>query len=396
MTWQEELRKLDEDFSDGKLSADAYRARRDQVLSSAVAPSQEPEQNGASPLPQGQGNSGGPSNAESTQKISTSSLPQAGQPPHAPGGSQDFSADAERTQAVPHWQAQQQHGPASPAAGFPQQYPPSPAAGFPQSQQPSWNAPEQDVSPPWGGSEFPPVAPSSESAWGITQGPETGDESESKGRTGKIVGIAVVVLLLAGLAFGGWWLWGRGDTSSATAGGADSGQTSAPGPEQTQAAPQQNENLPMAELGGRPEDKGEVTTFSDVPNLDYLTEAELAAYDDAGAGDAVFTSEWLSAGNKAVLLLVQSPDADDAKDAAEDLGDIQMSNGAKKAGNPPPGVYVTEFTNSETGLGQIRAHYASGDVLVRIEVANGSGISAARAAFREVLEAQLDLLPADA
>ncbi|TVT34247.1 flagellar basal body protein FliL, partial [Amycolatopsis rhizosphaerae] len=49
MTWQEELRKLDEDLASGTLSADAYRARRDQILSAAVTsgdPGSQPNQGG--------------------------------------------------------------------------------------------------------------------------------------------------------------------------------------------------------------------------------------------------------------------------------------------------------------------------------------------------------------
>src|SRR3954468_24584265 len=39
VSWQDELRKLDEELAAGQISADDYRVRRDQVLSSAVASS---------------------------------------------------------------------------------------------------------------------------------------------------------------------------------------------------------------------------------------------------------------------------------------------------------------------------------------------------------------------
>ncbi|UQS21871.1 hypothetical protein L1857_03045 [Amycolatopsis thermalba] len=226
MSWQEELRKLDEELASGRLSADDYRVRRDQVLSSAVSysestpqPPQPPQPTPPQPTPQ-QDNS-----ADSTQVIAPISPPQGTpQPPQQ----QNFSA--EPTQAVsPNWQARppadpertqyvaNPPAPQSPPAGFPA----SPPGGFPHSgpqpvQQP-WNAPESDVSPPWGGSDFPPISP-------VAQGPEAFDDKPSKGK-GKAVWISVavvVVLVAAGL------------TIFLTTSGGDDDQA---GPTTTQAPP---------------------------------------------------------------------------------------------------------------------------------------------------------------
>ncbi|MQA11524.1 MAG: hypothetical protein GEU98_23830 [Pseudonocardiaceae bacterium] len=188
MTWQEELRKLDEELAAGRIAADDYRVRRDQVLSSAVAPgeqgqqpaSEEPAQPARTPAPQQaptdaqagtppgnqqettphqtpaqapqqqapqpdaqqpeQAQSGphGGQNPESTQIISVvpgvSSNPQA--PAQAPpdGPTERTQAvtgwqgsDAERTQAVPTTHNPAQQPPYAP----PGQVPGSPAGGFP-------------------------------------------------------------------------------------------------------------------------------------------------------------------------------------------------------------------------------------------------------------------------
>lgn len=131
MTWQEELRKLDEDLANGSLSADAYRQRRDQILSAAVTAA-PPE----APATPGQG--------DSTQIIEPVSPPsgvpqppaQQNQPPQqnaqpsgpVPQNSEatqvvpSYDSSAERTQAVQPWQGQYPQGPGmqSPPAGFAQ------------------------------------------------------------------------------------------------------------------------------------------------------------------------------------------------------------------------------------------------------------------------------------
>ncbi|GAB3576139.1 hypothetical protein GCM10027445_39740 [Amycolatopsis endophytica] len=213
MSWQEELRKLDEELASGRLSADDYRVRRDQVLSSAVSysgdapqPQQPPQPQQQAPQQQAEQNN----SADSTQVIAPVSPPQ-GTPQPSQQQQQNFSA--EPTQAVsPNWQARPPADPErtqyvanpSPPQGFPQA-PASPPQGFPQSgpqpQQP-WNAPEPDVSPPWGGTEFPPISPASGNEW-VAQGPEAFDDQPSKGGKGKIAWISVavvVVLVAAGLA----------------------------------------------------------------------------------------------------------------------------------------------------------------------------------------------------
>lgn len=386
MTWQEELRKLDEDFSSGQISADEYRTRRDQVLSSAVAPGTAE-----------QGDQ--PGNAESTQMISPASPPQGmpQQPPEPPAdATQVVRRDpaAEQTQAVPHWQAQQaqqgqQYYPQSPAGGFPQQQ--QHQGGYPQ-QQPAWNAPEQDVSPPWGGGEFPPIAPPNDANW-IKQGPEGYDDFSEKsgGKTGKIVGAVLTVLLLAGIAFGAWWLWGS-DSSSTAGGGPTQTTTATPKPTTPPPPP---EKLPIAELEGTAEPYDAIKSFAQVPDLNYLTDDEVKAYEKADAGEANFHVQNLPSGSTAVLLLTEVTDSGAAAEAIEKLRDIQVKNGAKKAKDAPEGILVTEYTNSSDKSAQIRAHYVGENAIVRLEIRSPKGLDEARADFETVLNAQLDAIPAD-
>lgn len=409
MTWQEELRKLDEDFSSGNITADEYRVRRDQVLSSAVAP--------ASPQPSS-------SEAEATQVVAPVEQPQ--QP--ASDATQvvprsEFPATAEPTQAVPpSWQQGPpsggfaQQGP--PSGGFPQQGPPS--GGFPQQNpapgmgahtvgewgssahgQEQWGTPqhqdwgtgsgEHEQALLWAGQELPPAAPPAED-W-VEQGYESGADGE-KGKAGRIVGVVLTVLLLAGIAFGAYWLWGRDSDPSASGGGGEP-TTTAPVTTTTQEPEPEPEKLPIAELEGEAATYDDITSFDGVDGLNYLVDEETSAYEKADAGETRFQVHTLPNKTKVVLLLTQASSATDAKAAAKKLGRIQITNGAKRGSGAPSGITVTEFTNPKDKSVQIRAHYASGDVIVRIEIRSDKGLKAARADLKTVLNAQLEVLPAD-
>jgi len=192
VSWQEELRTLDEDFSAGKITADQYRDRRDQVLSSAATPEDQHE---------------GKSYDETTQFVAKSQE------------TEDTGEDAEKTKVVRPAQP-----PVSPPGGFPQQYPQSPAGGFPQ-QQPVWHQPQPDASPPWSGQDFPPIAPLTDQAWF--------QEEDHTDRTTTIAVSAVVILLVAGLAVGGWLLWLRGPSESPSTAVAAAELTTTPPPATT-------------------------------------------------------------------------------------------------------------------------------------------------------------------
>lgn len=393
MSWQEELRKLDEELASGRLSADDYRVRRDQVLSSAVGQADPPQQSE-------------PSNADSTQVIAPIS------PPHGtPQQSPPPDNSAERTQAVQQWRPpqqpqqpadaarteyvpppQQQQVPYSPPGGFPQAGLASPPGGFPQTphtpQTPQpWNAPDSDASPPWGGGDLPPLTPSGDSGW-IQQGPEAFQDKPKKGNGAKIGAIVAAVVVLAGIAFGAYLLWGRGSTT------ADGEQTT---PTTTQAAPSSTaapDPMAVPELPGTVENFDRIKEFTQIPALNYLTSAELSTYQTAQAGDAKFVARKLPDGGRLLMLLTSVSDPQAADKAVSDLLSIQIRNGATRVEDVPAGVLATSIDSKNGNPAQVRAHYVHENVVVRIEV-NSASAQAAQADFMSILNSQLKVLPAD-
>ncbi|WP_132875691.1 hypothetical protein [Tamaricihabitans halophyticus] len=101
MTWQEELRKLDEELAAGRIAADDYRVRRDQVLSSAVAPGeqgQQPAEPGGQPHPN-QPPQGQPPQGQPPQGQPPQGQPPQGQPPH--GGQPPFGQQGQPAPGQP-------------------------------------------------------------------------------------------------------------------------------------------------------------------------------------------------------------------------------------------------------------------------------------------------------
>ncbi|EIE97097.1 hypothetical protein [Saccharomonospora glauca] len=405
MSWQEELRKLDEELASGRLSADDYRVRRDQVLSSAVnhgdnpaaAPQEQAQQ------PQQNQQQGQNADANSTQVIAPLSPPQ-GTPQQ---GGQTNLAGAEATQVVSPWQGQQQQPPqqqypqqpgmaspaggfpqpgmASPAGGFPQQGPVSPAGGMPQPAQP-WNAPEADQSPPWGGSELPPL-PSTAHQDGAGQGPETFDTASGGGK--KVFVIVAVVVLIAAIGVGSWLLFFNGSD--------DGGNQ--PQPSQTSAAPpsptRPKDDLEIAQLPGTATERTDITTFDDVVANKLLTDDENKAYEEAGAGKARMVVAKLPSGAEAVVLTMETSSTGAAKTAVDELVALQEKNGMDPYdGTLPDGVQGTQIDKTKNYPAAARAHYAHGKTVVRVQV-SAPQLSEVGPSFEEIVATQLQALPAD-
>ncbi|MFI5611197.1 hypothetical protein [Amycolatopsis sp. NPDC051903] len=401
MSWQEELRRLDEELASGRLSADDYRIRRDQVLSSAVGQQDQPAQP--------QANTG----ADSTQVIAPVSPPQGvpAQPQQQPPQQQtpqqqpqqQSPADnsAERTQAVQGWQVQQHADPSrteyvqpsqqppqahySPPGGF--QQPNSPAGGFPQQQ--AWNAPEGDQSPPWGGGDLPPLGPSSGDSF--RQGPEFFSEKPKKGNGAKIGAIVGAVVVLAAIAFGAYWLWGRD-----TGGGNDQPTAQPNQPAASSNAPKPPDPMAVAQMPGKAETHDDITSFSQVDGLQYLNSDELEAYQSAGANKVKFVVYHLENGDQITLLLTQASSPQAAATAAEKLMSIQVNNGAKRDTTAPDGVFATTIDKKDGQSAQQRGHYSHGNVIVRIDVSGPGSLSQVKTDFTSALNQQLTTLPANA
>ncbi|RZQ62142.1 flagellar basal body-associated protein FliL [Amycolatopsis suaedae] len=414
MSWQEELRKLDEELASGRLSADDYRVRRDQVLSSAVAPGdpqpqqqqQPPQQPGGMFTPQQptrqppwqqqqqppQQPTGDPNATQVVGPVS----PPAGTPQQSNAeatqivGPADLSSD--RTQAVPHWQAQapqqpqyappQQPGfPASPAGGF--QQPASPAGGFQQpqqpqhpQQQPGWNTPD-DVNPPWGGSDFPPISPASESEW-TRQGPEAFDDS-GKGKGGKIAIIAVVaVLVLGGLVTGGIFLFGGG-------GGEENPPTTqAQSPPPPPPAPPKptgpGPNSPLIERipapPGQADAKSGKLDLNQLTTLGIMDQTSVDALKGNGATEAAWRGSVKGADansphpDKFSVTAVKFADATKARAAATALTKHQDELGWILDKTQFPGIPTSVVFHKEVNQKKVGYHgvWVSGNTLVQVSV----------------------------
>ncbi|MBB5854229.1 hypothetical protein HDA45_004316 [Amycolatopsis umgeniensis] len=412
MSWQEELRNLDEELASGRLSADDYRLRRDQVLSSAVAygdpaqqqvqqPGHQPQQpfqqqQPVAPPPQQQApqqQSGQPNSADSTQIIAPVS-----QPPQ--------SGEGERTQVVSNWQQQQadpnrtqvvppmaspaggfpQQGQASPAGGFPQQGQASPAGGFPQQQhqQHGYQQPQQqgwtdnDASPPWGGSDFPPISPVGSTEW-VKQGPEL-FEDKPKGKGGKIAIIAVVaVLVLAGLGVGGYFAFKGGGDDPVD-------PTAQPQPSQSQAAPPTSSAKPktpeellfekIPEQSGEEDSKSGAIPAAQLTQLAGLEKGETDLVIAAGVKQVAYRGSQKQpdetgpqpAKISVTVIPLSNPGA--AADLVKQLRQYQTSNGFVQITEPLPGMPPKlNFQKKIDGdKGVYRGTWISGNNIVRVDI----------------------------
>lgn len=409
MTWQEDLRRLDEDFSSGQITADEYRVRRDQVLSSAVRPDapQQPTQ----------------SDGEQTQIVGPVQPPPGQPEPPSPDATQvvnrsqydetpnyNVPGDADQTQAV-QWGYDQYPGQASPPAGFPAQQPhsggfpaqqpphsggfpaqypqpgafpghPSPPGGFPAQSQPA-----QDE-PLWGG-ELPAGGPPVADEW-ITQGPDSFDE-DGKGKTGRIIGGVVGVLVILGLAFGAWWLWLSDDGKPTTPPVAEpSGKqkpttaptTTPPGPETFGPI-----IMPEGETNGPATYSAQqLAKDKPLPANDLTT---LKEYDVAEARAIVVRQ-----GSTAITLWAF--DTDDPKKLRNALVKDQKRFGFKDVEGTADDVPMASATqeNNDQDVKVFRGHYMSGSFVIRVETFDKDA-KTAREVFNKILSDQLDHMPAE-
>ena len=365
MAWQDELRELDSALATGQISADDYRRRRDEVLSAAQSGPPQPEERGPFPPPFNwnatPANQGGQPGTDATQVVPNAGTrtPDAERTQHVRPVT---APDVDRTQVVP--QSQRPPGPTS--GGFPAQ----------QFAQPNWST-GGDAAPPWGSG--------SADVWGGTQGPEVFEE-KSSGAGRRIAIIAVVVVVLAGLGVGAYFLWGRDGANTA---GGDTSTSQAPTTTTTPPKPKTVPDGPFVEVPGTVRQfktlSIEEAVTAKVPTLEEAQLLQSVNVVDVRFAVSTDDSTALSKG----IWAFNADDAGAAATVLEKLDELYQAAGFQLVSGSPDGVLVRHLPVTDVNkVATYRAHYLSDGFVVRVE-AYSPNEATAGTAFEELLTRQL-------
>ena len=248
---------------------------------------------------------------------------------------------------------------------------------------PAWRQP--DSQPPWASMDLPPstgLPPS----W-TQQGPEF--EAEPGRSAWRVVGVVVAVVLLIGAGVGAYLYF---KPTLGSQGNDPTAQQTTAQPTTPQPTTTEPPGPPIAALPGVAADMLQVRTFTDVTRINYLTEQEIAAYQQGGAGEAKIAVA--TDGDVRIIVLVTQESAPAAAATARNaLADLQLRF-KMKALDTQPHVLAASIDSTDGGPLR-RAHYASERYVVRIQV-QGKDKAKVNQLFTEVLGGQLDELPANA
>ncbi|WP_434451910.1 hypothetical protein [Lentzea sp. E54] len=343
MTWQDELQKLDNELASGRISADDYRRRRDEVLSGSAGggPAQNPQ--GGPFAPPFKWEAQPPSTSDRTQVVNVQGAPQQ-QPPQPQqnpnpdatqvvAGGQRGGGDADRTQFVAPVQPQQ--------GGWGQQ-------------------PQQAAPPPWVGGDFDQINQPSPS-W--SHGPEVFDDSSGGGK-GKIFAIVGVVLVLALIGGGIWWF-----TAGSKSGGDNvaTSNTTPPPTTSSSAGPK----LPLNGLQGKVDsaNTGPVTVDKASKEKSQFSPDEAALLTTCGAEEGMsqvlFADDWFTQ-----VHIFSCTDGATAKTAADALAELQKGYGFAATTGPKqlPSMVSEKATDVPDAPFDSRIFYVSEKSVVRVEV----------------------------
>lgn len=376
MSWQEELRKLDEELAAGQISADEYRVRRDNVLASAVSVGPEskatPPADPAAPASQG---------ATPQSPAPQAPAPPAQQPGDPAKGGEDADqtqvvpAESERTQAVGRWQVANPSGPDAdrtqavpgvppqayaggmaprPAPGQPHQGPFPPAPGY----HSGWH---EEVGPQWSGADFPPLAASGSPEW-IRQGPEVFEET-ARSRRGTVAAIVAAVLVVVLVGVGIWWFVSRDDETGGNPPVA--GTSSRPAPPTSSGPPR-----PLAGVEGQVDDSASGSiTVAQAAEKHQFSPDEAAILGECKARDGqtqvLYQESWFTLTHVFRCGDIASRDA-----AVTKLREQQKAYGFTEISGPKnlPAMILENATDVPDAPVDVRVFYASGDSVVRVEV----------------------------
>jgi hypothetical protein len=375
LSWQEELHKLDGELAAGQISADEYRVRRDQVLSSAVSPGQESKTNR-------------PPEQEATQFVAPVTLPPppSPQPPQPDTGDADktqiVSGDSDRTQTVGGWQTSRPSGPDAdrtqavpgvPGQAYAGGMPPRPAPGQspfppPPGYQQGWQA-DDELSPPWAGTDFPPLMASGNPDW-IRQGPEVFEES-GKSKKGAVAAIIAGVLVVALVGVGIWWFATKDKNNNG--GGSTQTQSTTNAPTSTTPS---GPPRPLNGVDGQVDDKvsGPITV-SQAAEKHQFSPDEATTFGECSASDGqvevLYRETWYT-----LVHVFRCRDAAGREPAVAKLLKQQEAYGFKALAAPQNlvGMILENATDVPDAPVDARVFYASGDNIVRVEVRGHSSV----------------------
>lgn len=344
MTWQDELQKLDNELASGRISADDYRRRRDEVLSGSAGggPAQNPQSGPFAPPFKWEAQP--PATSDRTQVVNVQG-PQP-QPPFPP--QQNPSADA--TQVVP---GGQRGGGDAERTQFVAPVPP---------QQGGWGQPPQQAAPPpWLGGDFDQI--NQPPSW--SHGPEVFDESGGGGK-GKIFAIIGVVLVLALIGGGVWWF-----TTGSKSGTENTATSTTPTPPSSTTSTSSGPKLPLNGMSGKVDaaNTGPITVERAAKEKTQFSPDEGALLTTCGAEDGVsqvlFADEWFTQ-----VHVFTCTDGAAAATAAEALMELQKGYGFAAATGPKqlPAMVSEKATDVPDAPFDSRIFYVSDKSLVRVEV----------------------------
>ncbi|MCE6997005.1 hypothetical protein LZG04_19670 [Saccharothrix sp. S26] len=365
MSWQEDLAELDRNLAEGRISADDYRRRRDELLSAASGPGTPAQPNSgpfAAPFRWDAAPAANPAppSADATQVVNT------GKPPVNP--------DADRTQYV---------RPVTPPPHTPPPHTPPPGNQLPP-QVPGWQSGPPTTTPPWGGGDgFGPVMDPNP-GW-LAQGPEVFEEKSGGGKRVLAIVGAVVVLALIG---GGIWFFTKDGSDPNQQGG---GTVAAPTSETTTTTTKPKDSLSIIEMPGTVEDHSNITTFADAMKSNFLTAEEIAHYTTAGAGKARLAASRTSEGVHVLIFTAEATSPAAADTGRDSLHQQQLTYGMQEYPKSPKGVQSGQVEKNGQTPATIRGHYSAKSTIIRIQV-NGDDLVKVASVYDDVLAEQLEVL----
>lgn len=400
MNWQDELRQLDGELAAGRLSSDDYRIRRDAITSRAAtgasaAPAQ-PDQPAPDPFPSAFAwQNQAPSTADATSIMKPVAAPTP--PPEDRTQAVMRDDQPERTQIVRNINQGERtqivsDGGARPPMGYPQQQM--------NANTDPWNQGGMQSVPPWGGMDNDaPLQDLGNANW-MHQGAEVFETSGNGKRGKRTLGIAIVAVLIVGLAVAAVFYFGskNADPQPGGGGGGENPTTTKQVPTTSKAAlpeppapkPDQGDARAslVTPLPGTVRPGGGRFTLEKVQSEKPLGPETITALQ---AGE--LTEGWLSTTNDGAdiisLAAFKVKDADAAKAVVEAYAKDQSTLDEDR-GLEYQGVKVFDDGSSTV----YRAAYVLYDRAVFVEVYTRSGApDAVRAQFIDLLKKQLEFAP---